>query len=94
MHLYWIKYQPRGHNPRYMLVYALGETGNKMVCLDTEAMQPNDKTFLKNKSAMLSKTDLSGRVALLKELRPDIMHHCKTIFVNNFSIIKTYQIPS
>lgn len=92
MKLYWIRYQPAGSAPRYMLVLALGIEGGKLCCLDANALESRHKTEIKDRNDYLNKLGLQDRVAAIKKLCPGSMKHYKTINMSNLVIDKEYDI--
>ena len=77
-----------------MLVFALGTANGKLVCLDTDALSEEDKTFLKQRSDYLQKLSLEDKIETLRKRRPDVLRCCKTISTSNFVIDKEYSIKS
>ena len=92
MKLYWIKYQPKGTNGKFVLVMPLGVENGKLCCIDADSLNTNEKTFLRSKASDLDDLALADKIAVIKRMEPNIARHFKTIKIENFVVANEYSI--
>ena len=91
MELCWAKYQNSSHS-KYLLLVILGESDDKVVCLDATTMAQEDKEYIRMHSIELDKLTVEEKINTIKEGRPELIKYYRVIFNNRLFIYKRYTI--